>query len=122
MKREAPAEREIADLIASTYEGLAAPDPRRLAAIEQQLLVRPRRRVSIAWWWLVGALVAGTASALWWTVNYDSDQGQGEPVPAAMLPPVKPPVENNPTYTDRSAGAESTPADKHSPFIFKRER
>ena len=45
MKREAPTEREMADLFATAFERLAEPDARRLAAIEQRLLERPRRRV-----------------------------------------------------------------------------
>ncbi len=128
MKREPPTEREIADLIASAYEGLAAPDPRRLAAIEQRLLaqVRPRRRAGIAWWWLAAALAAGAASALWWAVDYDSGEGQEAPVPALTSPSVAPSVADPPARSGRSEGTESAPAgepvQKQGPVIYQRER
>ena len=76
MKHEAPTEREIADLFAPAYEKWAEPDARRLAAIEQRLLERPRRRAASAWWWLFAALATGAASALWWAVDYDSGKGR----------------------------------------------
>lgn len=128
MKREPPTEREIADLIASAYEGLAAPDARRLVAIEQQLLaqVRPRRRAGIAWWWLIGALAAGAASALWWAVDYDSGEGREEPVPALTPPSVAPSVSDQLARPRRSESAELKPAgnqDREKGFvIYQRER
>jgi hypothetical protein len=131
MKREALTEREIADLIASAYEGWATPDPRRLAAIEQQLLEQPRLRgrtkiAKIAWWWLAGALVAGAASALWWAVDYDSGQGREEPVPAVTPSSVAPSVADTPMRPGQSESAESKtagePAQKKGPVIYQRER
>ncbi len=126
MKRQVPAEREIAGLIASAYEGLATPDPRRLAAIEQRLLERPRRRAGIAWWWLVGALAVGAASALWWAVDYDSGQGQEEPVSAVIAPSVAPSTADQPTRPSQPEGAASKPAgepaQKQGPVIYQRER
>mgnify|MGYP001558977540 CR=1 FL=1 len=128
MKREAPTEREIADLIASAYEGWAAPDARRLAAIEQRLLaqVRPRRRAGIAWWWLFAALATGAASALWWAVDYDSGKEQETPVPSVTSPSVAPSALDQPASPSRSEGAESKsagePAQKQGPVIYQRER
>ena len=126
MKREVPTEREVADMIASAYEGLAAPDSRRLAAIEQRLLEHPRRRAGIAWWWLVGALVAGAASALWWAVDYDSGKGREEPVPAVISPTVAPSTAEQPTRPNRSEGAESKsagePVQKKGPVIYRKEQ
>lgn len=128
MKREAPTEREIADLIASAYEGWAEPDPRRLAAIEDRLLARarPRDRAKFVWWWLVGALVAGAASALWWAVDYDSGKGREEPVPALTSPPIVPMEAGKPTPPGKSEGTESKPAGEpaqnQGPVIYQRER
>jgi hypothetical protein len=128
MKREAPTEREIAELIASAFEGLPAPDARRLAAIEQQLLAqtRSRGRTKIAWWWFVGALVAGGASAMWWAVNYDSVEGKKEAVPVVISPAVAPSTSDQSARPSRSEGAESAPAgepvQKQGPVIYQRER
>lgn len=128
MKREPPTEREVADLIALAFERLPAPDARRLAAIEQQLLEQPRlrRRTKIAWWWLAAALVAGAASALWWAVDYDSGEGQEESVPTVVSPSVAPSVADQPGRPGRSEGAESKPtgepAQKKGPVIYQRER
>ena len=124
MKREAPTERDIANLLATAFERMPEPDARRLAAIEQQLLAQPRLhgRKKIVWWWLIGALVAGAASAMWWAMDYDSDQGQGEPVPGISTSPA----------TDRSASpgrSESAETSSNSrtdrktgPMIYQRER
>jgi hypothetical protein len=113
-------------LIASAFEGLPAPDARRLAAIEERLLMRPRRRAGFAWWWLVGALVAGAASAMWWAVNYDSVEGQKEAVPVVISPTVAPSTSGQPARPSRSEGAESAPAgepvQKQGPVIYQRER
>lgn len=126
MKRETPAEREIVDLIAKTYEGWTKPDPRRLAAIEQRLLERPRRGAGIARWWLAAALVAGAASALWWAVDYDSDEGQKELVPAVAAPTVAPSTADPSTRPSRSEDAESIPAaepaQKKGPVIYRKEQ
>lgn len=129
MKREAPTEREIADLIASAYEEWAAPDPRRLAAIEQRLLAQAgsrRGRAKLAWWWLVGALVAGAASALWWAVDYDSGREQKAPVPSVASPSVAPSTADQPSPFSRSEDAESKSAGeqdrKTGPVIYQRER
>ena len=128
MKRQVPTERELTNMIATTFERLPAPDPRRLAAIEQQLLEQPRLRgrTKFAWWWLVGALVAGAASALWWAVDYDSGKEQEAPVPSVTSPPMTPPVANPPARPDRPASAESAPAgnpaQKQGPVIYQRER
>ncbi len=114
MKRETPTEREIADLVASAYEGWMAPDARRLAAIEQRLPARARRGgAKFAWWWLVGALLAGAASALWWAVDYDSTEGRNPP-PAAVSPAAAPSTADPPTRPSRSEGAESKPEDAES--------
>jgi hypothetical protein len=126
MKREPPTEREIADLIASVFEGLPSPDARRLAVIEERLLMLPRRRAGFAWWWLVGALVAGAASALWWTVDYDSNDGLVEPVPTLASPTAAPSAADQPAHSSRSENAESAPASKpvqkQGPVIYQRER
>lgn len=117
MKRESPTEREIADLIASAYEGWTAPDVRRLAAIEQRLLAQARSRrggAKSVWWWLAGALLAGAASALWWAVGYDSTEGQKQPIPAAVSPATAPSTADLPTPPSRSEDRESTPADAES--------
>lgn len=125
MKREAPSDREIADLIALAYEGLPAPEARRLAAIEERLLERPRRRVGTAWWWLFAALAAGAASALWWAVDYDSGEGPEAPVPAITAPPVTPQAQQ-PARPERAEGTGSAPAGqparKPGPVIYQRER
>jgi hypothetical protein len=128
MKRQVPTELEITDMIASAYERIATPDPRRLAAIEERLLEQPRLRgrTKIAWWWLAGALVAGAASALWWAVDYDSGQGQEEPVPAVIAPSVAPSTTDQPTRPSQPEGTESKPAgepaQKQGPVIYQRER
>jgi hypothetical protein len=128
MKREAPTERDITDLIASAYEGLAAPDARRLAAIEQLLLEQPRLRgrTKYAWWWLIGALVAGAASALWWAVDYDSGKGRETPVPALTSPPVVPAAAGKPTPLGKSEDTESKSASesaqKNGPVIYRKEQ
>ena len=129
MKREAPTEREITDLIATAYEGWTAPDARRLAAIEDRLLEEAgprRRRAKVAWWWLIGALVAGAASALWWAVDYDSGKGREEPVPALTSPPIVPMEAGKPTPPGKSEGTESKPAGEpaqnQGPVIYQRER
>lgn len=128
MKREPLTEREIADLIASAYEGWVVPDPRRLAAIEQQLLeeTHSRGRLKFAWWWFFAALATGAASALWWTVDYDSGKGQEEPVPAIIPPTVAPSATEPPAHPNRSEGAESKPAgepaQKKGPVIYRKEQ
>jgi hypothetical protein len=120
MKREAPTEREIAEMIAPAFERLPAPDSRRLAAIEERLMEQPRLRgrTKIAWWWLAAALAAGAASALWWAVDYDSGQGPDEPEPAIAVPPLAPQVQQ-PAPPDRPADAKSAP--KQGPMIYQRE-
>lgn len=128
MKHRVPTEREMTDMIATAFERLPAPDPRRLAAIEQKLPERPRLRghKTIAWWWLVGALVAGAASALWWAVDYGSGEGQGKPVTALTPPPVAPSTAVEPARPSRSEGAESKPAgepvQKRGRVIYQREQ
>jgi len=121
MKRERPAEREIAEWIAPAFERLPAADARRLAAIERRLLaqLRPRRRKTIAWWWLLGLLAAGAASALWWSVNYDSTE---KPVESRSAPLPAADETNRPGPAGR---ADSTPAGEpapqRGPTIFERE-
>jgi hypothetical protein len=128
MKHEPPAEREIADMIAKAFERLPAPDARRLAAIEQQLLEQPRLRgrTKFAWWWLVGALVAGVASALWWAVNYDSGKEQEALPPSVTSPSMAPTGADQPARPSGSEGATSAPAgepvQKQGPVIYQRER
>ncbi len=128
MKRQVPTEREIADMIASAFEQLPAPDARRLAAIEQQLLEQPRLRgrTKFAWWWLAVALVAGAASALWWTVDYDSGKSEEAPVPSVTSPSVAPSAPEQPARPSRSEDAESKsagePAQKQGPVIYQQER
>lgn len=128
MKREPPAEREIADMIAPAFDRLPAPDARRLATVEQRLLEQPRLRgrTKFAWWWLAAALVAGAASALWWVVDYDSGKGQEAPAPAVTAPSVVPSAPDQSARPSRPEGAESKPvggpANDRSPLIFKRER
>jgi hypothetical protein len=118
MKRATPTDREIEELIAPAFDRLPAPDAGRLAVIEQRLLerTRSRGRSKFVWWWLAGALVAGTASALWWAVDYDSDQRQGAPAPAITSPvPAQ-----QPARPDKPVGAESAP--KQGPKIYQREQ
>jgi hypothetical protein len=124
MKHEAPTEREIADLFAPAYEKWAEPDARRLAAIEQRLLERPRRRAGSAWWWLFAALATGAASALWWAVDYDSGEGQEGPVPGVISSPATPPALAPSAPPSRSEGTESKPAGapvpKQGPVIYRK--
>jgi hypothetical protein len=128
MKRQVKTDREIADLIASAYEGLTAPDARRLVAIEQRLLEQPRLRgrAKFAWWWLAGALLTGAASALWWAVDYDSDEKPEESAPVITSPSTAPSEAGKPTRPDRSESTEPMPADgpaqKQGPMIYQRER
>ncbi|MGA9032229.1 MAG: hypothetical protein WB402_06930 [Sulfuricaulis sp.] len=129
MKRQVPTEREITDLIASAYERGTEPDPRRLAVIELSLLAQTRLRrgrAKFAWWWLVGALVAGTASALWWVVNYDSVERQNQPAPEVISPSEAPLTTESPVHPSRSEDADSKPAGeqdgKKGPEIYRRER
>jgi len=128
MKRKAPTEREMTDMIATAFESLPSPDPRRLAAIEEQMLAQTRShgRTKIAWWWLAGALVAGAATAMWWAVDYDSDDGRKEPVPAIKSPAVTAPLAEQPTRVDGADSTESapagSPAQKQGPVIYQRER
>ena len=128
MKRQVPTEREMTDMIATAFERLPAPDARRLAAIEQQLLEQPRLRgrSKFAWWWLVGALVAGAASALWWAVDYDSGMEQKALPSSVTSTPMAPSTADKPSRPGRSEGTESTPADgptqKPGPVIYQRER
>ncbi len=127
MKREAPSDREIVEMIAPAFDRLPVPDSRRLAAIEERLMEQPRlrRRSKIAWWWLAAALVAGAASALWWAVDYDSGNGQEESVPAVMSSPATLPREKH-SVPDRPAGVEPESAggeaSKKGPEIYRRER
>jgi hypothetical protein len=123
MKREAPTEREIADLFAPAYEKQAEPDARRLAAIEQRLLERPRR-IGSAWWWLFAVLATGAASALWWAVNYDSADGPEPTVPAIVSPPVST-APSGPAQPPRQTGSPETksadaPAPKQGPVIYRK--
>lgn len=128
MKRQAPTEREMTDLIASAFDRGPSPDPRRLAAIEQQLLGQPRLRArpKSVWWWLAAALLAGAASALWWAVDYDSGKEREPPAPSVTPPSVAPSVPKQSTRSGRSEDAESTaagePAQKQGPVIYTRER
>lgn len=128
MKRKAPTEREMTDMIATAFESLSSPDPRRLAAIEEQMLAQTgsRGRTKIAWWWLAGALVAGAATAMWWAVDYDSDDGRKESLPAIKSPSVTAPPAKLPTRVDGTDSAESAPAgnpaQKQGPVIYRRER
>jgi hypothetical protein len=128
MKRKTPSDREIAEMIAPAFDRLPVPDSRRLAAIEQRLLAetRSRGRSKIAWWWLVGALAAGAASALWWAVDYDSGEGLEAPAPAVISPSAAPSATGQPARPNRSEGAESKPAvepdRKNGPVIYQRER
>ncbi|BAV32711.1 hypothetical protein SCL_0389 [Sulfuricaulis limicola] len=124
MKHEAPTEREIADLFAPAFDRLAEPDARRLAAIEQRLLERPRRRVGAAWWWLFAVLTTGAASALWWAVNYDSADGPEPTAPEIVSPPAStpapepaPPPGQTGNSETKSAGA---PAPKQGPVIYRK--
>ncbi len=121
MKREAPSDREIAEMIAPAFDRLPAPDPRRLAAIERHLLAEKKSsgRSEIAWWWLAGALLAGAASALWWAVDYDSGKGPEEPIPGITAPTVVPPPAEQRARPDRPAGE---PTQKQGPVIYQRER
>jgi hypothetical protein len=126
MKRQVPIEREMTDMIATAFERLPAPDPRRLAAIEQQLLEQPRLRgrTKYVWWWLVGALVAGAASALWWAVDYDS--GEGRKAAAVEEIPAPPPATVYPSQPDRSLNQEATSEAKSTPkdstLIYRRQK
>jgi len=118
----------MTDLIASAHEGLAEPDARRLAAIEQRLLEQTcsRDRSKTVWWWLAGALVAGAASALWWAVDYDSGKEQKTPVPGNVPPLVAPPAAEQPARADRDESTDSVsagnPAQKKGPTIYRKEQ
>ncbi|MHB8743018.1 MAG: hypothetical protein ACYC9L_07800 [Sulfuricaulis sp.] len=124
MKHEPPSEREIIDLIAPAFDRLPLPDSRRLAAIEQRLLDRPRRW-ALAWWWLAAMLAAGAASALWWTMDYDSGKDQAVPKVTAVTPSVVPAVTGQPAPSGRPGAAESAPAveptSKPGPVIYQQE-
>ncbi|MBI3574798.1 MAG: hypothetical protein HY083_03990 [Gammaproteobacteria bacterium] len=128
MKREAPTEREIADLIAPVFDRVAEPDPQRLAAIERQLLEQPRLRgrSKLAWWWLVGALLAGAASAWWWAVDYDSGKEQEAPAPSVTSPSVAPSTANETARPrpaeDAGPATDREPAQKQGRVIYQRER
>jgi hypothetical protein len=128
MKRQVPTERELTDMIAKSFERLPAPDPRRLAAIEQQLLEQPRLRgrAKFSWWWLAAALMAGAASAWWWVVDYDSGKEQEAPLPSVTSPSVAPSAPEQPARPSRSEGAGSKPAgepaQKQGPVIYQQER
>lgn len=128
MKRQAPTERELTDMIAKAFERLPAPDPRRLAAIEERLLTeeRSRARSKIAWWWLAGALVAGAATAIWWALDYDSVEGEKEPIPKLISPSAEPSVVKQPARPSQSEGTESKPAggpaQKQGSVIYQKER
>lgn len=128
MKRQAPTERAIVEMMASAYEQRDQPDPRRLAAIEQHLLDQPRLRArkQVAWWWLIAALATGAASAWWWTVNYDSYQGLDKPA-MVILPPVEAPaaLKRSPDVgraEDAESNAPDKPTSKTGPVIYQRER
>ena len=125
MKREAPTERDIANLLATAFERMPEPDARRLVAIEQQLLAQPRLRgrKKIVWWWLIGALVAGAASALWWAASHDSGEGREE---TTVSPSVASPAREQPAHANSENGTDSkstgNPASKPGTTIYRQER
>lgn len=126
MKREAPSDREIAEMIAPAFDRLPVPDPRRLAAIEERLMEQPRLRgrTNYAWWWLIGALVAGAASALWWAVNYDSSDGPELTVPEIVSPPASTPAPGPAQPPGQTGGSETksvdAPTPKQGPVIYRK--
>jgi hypothetical protein len=126
MTPETPDDSQLARLIAQAHDRFPSPDPRRLAAIEAQLVapMRARRRSSATWWWLAVALATGAAAA-WWTVNYPLEKQEQPPVPAIAPPQGSPPAtERTPPRPAESGGPEAGTgsAQKSGPVIFRSER
>lgn len=71
-----PDDGQLEKLVATAFDALPQADSHRLAVIEKQLIEKmaPRRygKRSALWIWLVvGAMLAGTATATWWVGDYN---------------------------------------------------
>ena len=121
MKREAPSDREIAEMIAPAFERLPAPASARLKAVEGRLAYalarRETKRRAAGWyWWLIAVLVASGAAA-WWSDGYFDR----EPEPAEQR------TEPGAAATEAAPNRGSEPAEPAAPSggqreIYRRER
>lgn len=116
-------------LIRQAHDGLPAPDPRRLAAIEASLAERQTSRRTNRRWWFAAALVAaaGSAAALWWTLDYPSRQ-EANAVAPAVLPPVgaeqsgPTPAGGSPANGGVPPDADRTQTESRGRIIYRQHR
>ncbi|MDE2089752.1 MAG: hypothetical protein KGJ12_07010 [Gammaproteobacteria bacterium] len=125
-----PDETRLQALIAGAYDALPAPDPARLAQIEDALagrLPRARRRPGIARrWWLAGLLLAGAAAAAWWAGGWRA-RPQPASTPGAsqqhiVAPPAPAPAPQSRATRPAAAQPAPTPGQgqkRESPLIYQ---